>query len=81
MSKTLVFSESAAKAFGKLPPHVQEQLWTALFDYDGGRPSDVKRMSGLPGLRLRAGHYRVMFIENSDTLEIRAVGHRRDVYR
>ena len=81
MSKTLIFSQAAARAFARLPLDVQEQLLRALFNYGAGRPSDVKRMTGLPGFRLRAGDYRVIFVETGDALEIRGVGHRREVYR
>ncbi len=81
MSKTLVFSVSAAKAFGKLPAAVQERILAALYRYGVNGSGDVKRMVGSVNLRIREGDYRVILVEHSDTLEIRAVGHRRDVYK
>jgi mRNA interferase RelE/StbE len=81
MSKTIVFSVSAARAFGKLPPDVQERLYRALFAYGSQGTGDVKRMAGKPTLRLRVGDYRVIFDERNDALEILVVGNRRDMYR
>jgi hypothetical protein len=41
---------------------------------------DVKKLTGRPGARLRVGDYRVVFIATPDTVDVRAVGHRRDIY-
>jgi mRNA interferase RelE/StbE len=38
-------------------------------------------MKGEDGARLRSGDYRVIFRETDDTIEVVAVGHRRDIYR
>jgi mRNA interferase RelE/StbE len=81
MSKTLVFATSAAKAFAKLPETVQERILDALLMYGTDGSGDIKRMVGAPGLRLREGDYRVLFLEHEHELEIRAVGHRESVYR
>lgn len=81
MSKTLVFSASAARAFGKLPTAVQERLYEALFTYGSSRVGDVKRMVGAPTIRMRVGEYRVILDEQSESLEILVVGNRRDMYR
>ena len=81
MSKTLVFSVSAARSFGKLPVAVQERILTALYRYGVDGSGDIKRMVGSTRLRLREGDYRVILVENRDTLEVRAVGHRRDIYK
>ncbi|MFI5020924.1 MAG: type II toxin-antitoxin system RelE/ParE family toxin [Alphaproteobacteria bacterium] len=42
---------------------------------------NVKRLTGRPGARLRVGDWRVIFVETSATIEVRAVGHRRDIYK
>ncbi len=81
MSKTLVFATSAARAFGKLPEAIQERMINALFRYGVDGSGDVKRMTGTPGLRIREGDYRVIFLEGKNTLEIRAVGHRARIYK
>jgi mRNA interferase RelE/StbE len=41
---------------------------------------DVKRLKGEAGCRLRVGDYRVIFVEDSATITVVAVGHRRDIY-
>jgi mRNA interferase RelE/StbE len=81
MSKTLVFSTSAARTFLKLPGPVQERLTTALYKYGREGSGDVKRMVGTPTVRLRDGDYRVIFDEEETRLVILAVGHWREIYR
>jgi mRNA interferase RelE/StbE len=81
MSKTLVFSGSAAKSFGKLTPEMQERIYEALFSYGAQRRGDVKRMKGDPALRIRVGDYRIIFDEHPNSLDILALGDRRDIYR
>ena len=81
MSKTLVFSASAARAFEKLPADVQERLYQALFAYGTSAVGDIKRMVGAPTIRMRVGPYRVILDEYSDRLDILLVGNRRDIYR
>jgi len=41
----------------------------------------VKKMVGEDGARLRIGDYRIIFTESGAAIEIRAVGHRKDIYR
>ena len=49
-----------------------------IFATDGA--GDVKRLKGRDGCRLRVGDYRVIFIENIDSIIVVAVGHRREIY-
>lgn len=81
VSKTLIFSRLADRAFAGLPPDVQERLLDALLRYGETGLGDVKRMVGTPTVRLRSGDYRVIFDETADGVVILAVGHRREVYR
>lgn len=41
----------------------------------------VKQLKGRPEKALRVGDYRILFVETSEEIEIRAVAHRREVYR
>jgi mRNA interferase RelE/StbE len=41
---------------------------------------DVKRLKGATRCRLRIGDWRVIFIENSRSLTVIAVGHRKEIY-
>ena len=47
------------------------------------RPPDCKRLQKSVGYRVRIGDYRVLYIvaDDSHTVTIYAVGHRREVYR
>jgi mRNA interferase RelE/StbE len=43
---------------------------------------DIQRMRGTRGVfRLRVGDYRIIFELNDDTLLIKRIAHRREVYR
>ena len=42
---------------------------------------DVKRLKGSDLYRLRHGDYRAVFAVTATALEVRAVAHRREVYR
>jgi mRNA interferase RelE/StbE len=81
MSKTIVFAASAGRAFNNLPTELQERLYQALFDYGAHGVGDVTRIVGVHTIRMRVGDYRVIFDEDTDTLEILVVGNRRDIYR
>ena len=50
---------------------------------DNPRPPGVQKLQGHDGYRIRIGDYRVLhLIDNqSQTVEVTAVGHRRDVDR
>jgi mRNA interferase RelE/StbE len=41
----------------------------------------VKRLQGRPELSLRVGDWRVLYVEQGEAIEVRAVAHRREVYR
>ncbi|WP_244276531.1 type II toxin-antitoxin system RelE family toxin [Methylobacterium indicum] len=41
---------------------------------------DVKALVGVPGLRIRSGSYRAVFVETADAIEVFKVGDRRDIY-
>lgn len=81
MSKTLVFSASAGRAFAKLAPDLQERFYKALFAYGDHGVGDVKRMVGTPTTRMRIGDYRIIMDEQPNALEILSIGNRREVYR
>jgi mRNA interferase RelE/StbE len=41
---------------------------------------DVKALKGAPGMRLRAGDWRVLFTVKGNTITVHAVGHRREIH-
>lgn len=51
-----------------------------LHRYAATGAGDVKALAGRSGMRLRVGDYRIVFVETSESISVRAVGHRRDIY-
>ncbi len=66
--------------FRALPPQVRGSIEDKLARYAETGAGDLKRLAGRPGVRLRVGNYRVIFVETAETIEVRAAGHRRDIY-
>ena len=85
MSYQVTFKASADKAFDKLPRPVQSRLLEkAVALAANPRPPGAVKLSGPAGLwRIRVGDYRmVYFIDDTrQTVDIRIVAHRREVYR
>jgi mRNA interferase RelE/StbE len=79
--KALVYKKSARRSWRKLPAEVQTRIGDALERYAETGEGDVKRLNVREGARLRAGDYRVIFTETEYEIEVRAVGHRKDIYR
>lgn len=78
--KSLAFTPAAARSLRKLPRQAALDLRSKLDRYAATGAGDVRALTGRPGRRLRAGDYRALFIETSDTIEVFAPGHRRDIY-
>jgi mRNA interferase RelE/StbE len=78
--KTVLFTATAAKQLSKLPPEVRGRVRAKLDRFVKFGTGDVKALKGRPGARLRVGDWRVIFVETADTIEIRFVGNRRDIY-
>jgi mRNA interferase RelE/StbE len=76
----IIFIPSSLKQWTKLERTVRERIRKRLVEFAEAGKGDVKRLSGRPGARLRAGDWRVFFEETDDEVRILAVGHRRDIY-
>lgn len=79
--KTILYTVSARRQLRRLAPEARAQIEAKLARYAGTGAGDVRALVDHPGKRLRAGDYRVIFVETSDSIEVRALGDRRDVYR
>ena len=79
--KKVLYTLAARKAFKALPSQVQAQIEGKLSRYATSGAGDVTAMKGEDGARLRSGDYRVIFREADETIEVVAIGHRRDIYR
>ena len=78
--KTIRFTGQALKAFAKLPDRARVQMRLKLERYAEMGTGDVKALVGVPGLRIRSGSYRAVFVETADAIEVFKVGDRRDIY-
>ena len=78
--KAIVFDLRAFKAFRALPKAVRMKIAAKLKRYAETGAGDLKALAGRPGIRLRIGKYRAIFIESDDEIRVFAVGDRRDVY-
>lgn len=79
--KTIAYIPSARRAYRKLPKQARERIADALERYAASGQGDVTRIKHGEGARLRVGDYRVIFVETASAIEVRAVGHRREIYR
>jgi len=70
----------ATRQLRKLPANARERVIDKLRRYAETGAGDVKTLTGQPGVRLRVGDYRAVFVETVDAISVRAVGHRRDIY-
>ena len=79
--RSVLYTLAARRSLRALPAEVRERIEAKLDRYAATAAGDVQKLQGAEGARLRSGDYRVIFTETSDVIEVRAVGHRRDIYR
>ncbi|SEP50016.1 mRNA interferase RelE/StbE [Methylobacterium sp. ap11] len=68
--KTIRFTGPALKAFARLPDRARVQMRAKLQRYAETGTGDVKALVGAPGVRLRSGSYRAVFVETADAIEV-----------
>lgn len=78
--KVIAYAAAAIRQMRKLPPPLRERIIAKMKRYAQTGAGDVKVMAGQPGARLRIGDWRVIFVETETEIEVRAVGHRREIY-
>jgi mRNA interferase RelE/StbE len=78
--KEITFTPVAARQWLKLTADIRKRIDAKLTVYATNGSGDVKRLQGRAGCRLRAGDWRVIFIEDNTSIIIVAVGNRRDIY-
>lgn len=74
---------AAVRALRKLDPQVRRRVQGAIAMLaQDPRPPGARALQGRPGLRVRAGDYRIIYTVDDDVLLVVVVrlGHRRDVY-
>lgn len=80
---TVVLTRTAQKQLDKLPDSVAETLLDAIEQLAvEPRPDGYRKLKGRLGYRIRKGDYRVIYDIQDDvlTVEVVAVGHRRQIY-
>jgi mRNA interferase RelE/StbE len=78
--KRIVFTPASTRQWVKLAADVRRRIDGRLTEFATSRKGDVKRLKGREGSRLRVGDWRVIFYEESGTIVVVAVGHRREIY-
>ena len=78
--KEIAFTPAAVRQWLKLSADIRKRIDAKLMVYATDGSGDVKRLKGRTGCRLRVGDWRVIFIEDSKSIIIVAVGNRRDIY-
>jgi mRNA interferase RelE/StbE len=78
--KPIVFTPASTRQWVKLDSQVRRRVEIRLTEFATNGKGDVKRLKGRTGLRLRVGDWRVIFFEESGSIVIVAVGHRREIY-
>ena len=79
--KVVLYTLAARRQLRSLPTQVGQQIEAKLQRYAEAGAGDVQKLKGGEGARLRSGDYRAIFTETDGAVEVRAVGHRRDIYR
>jgi mRNA interferase RelE/StbE len=79
--KEVSYTVFATRQLRRLPNDIRERVIEKLHRYAETGAGDVKTLTGQPGARLRVGDYRAIFVETADTISVRAVGHRREIYQ
>lgn len=84
MSYTIFVKRSTEKEINELPKDVFQRLSRTINKLkDDPFPHGAKKLSDRNEYRLRIGDWRILYIVNhsTKTIEIVAVGHRREIYR
>jgi mRNA interferase RelE/StbE len=78
--KRIVFTPASTRQWVKLAADVRRRIDRRLTEFATSGTGDVKRLRGRAGSRLRIGDWRVIFYEESGTIVVVAVAHRREIY-
>jgi mRNA interferase RelE/StbE len=78
--KAIVYTIAATRQLQGLRANIRERLIDKLHRYAETGAGDVRALTGEAGARLRVGDYRLIFVETAETISVRAVGHRREIY-
>ncbi len=81
---SLRIKRSAEKDMDRLPVAIFDRVAETILQLESEpRPHGSRKLRGTEEYRVRVGSYRILYTIDDDTrtIEIIAVGHRRDIYR
>ena len=81
---TVSIKASAEREMASLPKAVRHIVSKKILGLETNpRPQGCKKLSGRQEYRVRVGDYRVLYVVNdaAESIEVVAVGNRKDVYR
>jgi mRNA interferase RelE/StbE len=78
--KAIAFTPTATRQWLKLSADIRKRIDAKLMTYATKGSGDARRLKGTQGCRLRIGDWRVIFIEDTRSITVVAVGHRREIY-
>ncbi|MBM3862082.1 MAG: type II toxin-antitoxin system RelE/ParE family toxin [Verrucomicrobia bacterium] len=84
MAYTVILKRSAEKELACLPETLHRRIATKLLELENNpRPPGIQKLHGHDGYRIRIGDYRVLYLidDQRETIQVTAIGHRREVYR
>ena len=80
----VVFTREAIRMLGKISEPYYSAIKLAITELaNNPRPIGYKKLKGTGAYRIRVNNYRVIYdiLDNILTVEVVAVGHRKDIYR
>jgi Cytotoxic translational repressor of toxin-antitoxin stability system len=81
---TIRLEKAAERQLEKLPPEILSRVSQQLINLEQNpRQSNIKKLSGIEGYRIRVGDYHILFTIDDKSREVRVyrVKHRREVYQ
>jgi mRNA interferase RelE/StbE len=78
--KAVSFTPAATRQWCKLSADIRKRIDAKLKIYAANGSGNVKRLKAAGGCRLRIGDWRVIFIEDTRSITVIAVGNRREFY-
>lgn len=79
---TLIIDEESMKFLEKLDKNISKRISLKLIESKSNPHHFFKRLTGIDSYKLRVGDYRIIsdIDDNSLTINIRFIGHRKNVY-
>lgn len=79
----LRISQAAFRSLRKAPGDVAQRIRQKLDQLaaDPFHSPNVRKLTGHPGYRLRAGEWRVLYLVEQQVVQVIEIGHRREIYR